>query len=87
MLTNTEELIKNSPLTPRQQKDLQQLSIHYGLSNRVQIKIIRLARTISDLLGEEAITDGAITEALTFRKLSRTSPVSLTGDDSGMIYN
>jgi magnesium chelatase family protein len=82
-----EELIKKSPLTPEQQKDLQQLSIHYGLSNRVQIKIIRLARTISDLVGEETITDGAITEALTFRKLSRTSPVSLTGEDSGVIYN
>ncbi|KSU60390.1 magnesium chelatase [[Bacillus] enclensis] len=82
-----EELIKKSPLTPEQQKDLQQLSIHYGLSNRVQIKIIRLARTISDLVGEETITDGAITEALTFRKLSRTSTVSLTGEDSGMMYN
>ncbi|MBH9967916.1 YifB family Mg chelatase-like AAA ATPase [[Bacillus] enclensis] len=82
-----EELIKKSPLTPQQQKDIQQLSIQYGLSNRVQIKIIRLARTISDLMGEEAITEAALTEALSFRKLSRTSPVSLTGEDSGMIYN
>jgi magnesium chelatase family protein len=82
-----EELIKMSPLTPQQQKDIQQLSIKYGLSNRVQIKIIRLARTISDLIGEEAITDEALSEALSFRKLSRTSLVLLTGEDSGMIYN
>jgi magnesium chelatase family protein len=82
-----EELIKMSPLTPQQQKDIQQLSIQYGLSNRVQIKIIRLARTISDLIGEVAITDEAISEALSFRNLSRTSLVSLTREDSGMIYN
>ncbi|MGM0901275.1 MAG: hypothetical protein ACQEXB_09285 [Bacillota bacterium] len=34
----------------------------YGLSDRVQIKIIRMARTISDMRGEQSITDVAIEE-------------------------
>jgi magnesium chelatase family protein len=62
-----EELIKRSPLTPGQQSGLQRLSITQGLSNRVQIKIIRLARTISDLQGEKSITDDAISETLSLR--------------------
>jgi magnesium chelatase family protein len=74
-----EEVIKKSTLTPQQQKDIQQLSIKHGLSNHVQIKIIRLARTISDLMGEEAITDAALTEALSFRKLSWSSPCIADG--------
>lgn len=37
-------------------------------SNRVQIKIIRLARTISDLAGDETISDTALWEAMTLRR-------------------
>ncbi|MDM5329854.1 hypothetical protein [Neobacillus sp. CF12] len=37
-------------------------------SNRVQIKIIRLARSISDLEGEESITNTAIWEAMILRR-------------------
>ena len=37
-------------------------------SNRVQIKIIRLARTISDLSGELNITDESIWKAITLRR-------------------
>jgi magnesium chelatase family protein len=76
-----EELIKSSPLTPAQQKDLQSLSIQHGLSNRVQIKIIRLARTISDLQGEDCILDDALNEAFSLRKMTRPSFVSLTGEE------
>lgn len=59
-----DELLKDHPLTSRQQKDLQHISLQYGLSNRVQIKILRLARTIADLEGEEFISDKALNEAL-----------------------
>jgi magnesium chelatase family protein len=81
-----EELIKKSPLTAGQKNELQRLCMEQGLSNRVQIKIIRLARTISDLEGEDSITDEALIEALTLRKLARPSPVSLTGEGNGMVY-
>ncbi|MGS2777514.1 YifB family Mg chelatase-like AAA ATPase [Robertmurraya sp. GLU-23] len=70
-----EQLISNSPLTNQQQQFLQSLSIKQGLSNRVQIKIIRLARTIADLRGETSISDGDLHEAVTLRKSNRESPV------------
>jgi magnesium chelatase family protein len=64
-----EQLIKDSPLTTQLQQFLQDLSIQNGLSNRVQIKIIRLARTIADLNGEDSISDKALEEAMKLRKM------------------
>ncbi|MGM0842283.1 MAG: YifB family Mg chelatase-like AAA ATPase [Bacillota bacterium] len=81
-----EELIKTSPLTAGQQSKLQRLSIHQGLSNRVQIKSIRLARTISDIQGEQSITDEALNEALSLRRITPFSPASMTGETQGMVY-
>lgn len=52
-------LMKTSPLTDEQQRNLQQFSMKKNWSNRTQIKIIRLARTISDLQAHRDITDGA----------------------------
>ncbi|GAA0319145.1 YifB family Mg chelatase-like AAA ATPase [Bacillus carboniphilus] len=63
-----EELLKDTPLTGKQSNMLQQWSSKRNWSNRVQIKLIRLARTISDLNGSEMITDEALWEALTLRK-------------------
>jgi magnesium chelatase family protein len=57
-------LQKTSPLTQEQQKKIHQLSAKKNWSNRTQIKIIRLARTISDLEGKTAITDQSIWEAV-----------------------
>lgn len=65
-----EQLISSSPLTSQQQYFLQTLSIKHGLSNRVQIKIIRLARTIADLKGEVFISDEDIREAAMLRKIN-----------------
>ena len=45
-----------------------QMSSKQQWSNRVQIKIIRLARTISDLSGELKITDESIWKAITLRR-------------------
>ena len=44
------------------------VSVKQNWSNRVQIKVIRLARTISDLAGEERISDQAIWEAMKLRR-------------------
>jgi magnesium chelatase family protein len=60
-------LQKTSPLTQEQQKIMHQLAAKRNWSNRTQIKIIRLARTISDLEGTTAITDQSIWEAVNLR--------------------
>jgi magnesium chelatase family protein len=60
-------LQKTSPLTQDQHKIIHQLTARKNWSNRTQIKIIRLARTISDLEGKIAITDQSIREAVNLR--------------------
>ncbi|WP_423802687.1 hypothetical protein [Neobacillus sp. SAB-20_R2A] len=59
-----ESLMKTSPLTEGQQRTLNDLLNKKGLSKRAQIKIIRLARTISDLERSPCITDQSIAEAI-----------------------
>jgi magnesium chelatase family protein len=63
-----EVITATSPLTSDQQKMLMNVASKQNWSNRVQIKIIRLARTISDLAGEYQITDTSIWEAMTLRR-------------------
>ncbi|WP_308161324.1 hypothetical protein [Bacillus sp. ISL-46] len=59
-----EMLLRASLLTDTQQSTLQRLAIKKSWSNRTQIKIIRLARTISDLQASPTITDQSIWEAV-----------------------
>jgi magnesium chelatase family protein len=63
-----EKLIATSPLKEHQMKMIRQISTKRQWSNRVQIKIIRLARTISDLEGSRDITDESIWQAITLRR-------------------
>lgn len=49
-------------------KMIRQISTKRQWSNRVQIKIIRLARTISDLEGSRDMTDESIWQAITLRR-------------------
>lgn len=72
-----ETLMETSVLTTEQKKTLTQISSKQNWSNRVQIKIIRLARTISDLAGDERIADQAIWEAMTLRRLGQNTPISI----------
>lgn len=65
-----ELLVETSPLSEGQRKMLHHMSIKQHWSNRVQIKMIRLARTISDLTGAEEITDEALWEAMTLRRIN-----------------
>ncbi|WP_227394390.1 YifB family Mg chelatase-like AAA ATPase [Jeotgalibacillus aurantiacus] len=69
-----EMLIKHSPLTSAQMHWIQKISSQYAFSNRVQIKCIRLARTIADLKGDIHITDQSLEEALTLRKIQHSMP-------------
>ncbi|MCM3443117.1 YifB family Mg chelatase-like AAA ATPase [Metabacillus halosaccharovorans] len=69
-----EILMEKSPLTTKQSHTLTNVSAKQNWSNRVQIKIIRLARTISDIAGEEKVTDQAIWEAMTFRRWEQNQP-------------
>lgn len=63
-----EVLMETSPLTATQRKLLSNYSSKQKWSNRVQIKIIRLARTISDISGSLQITDESIWQALNLRR-------------------
>ncbi|MBU9723153.1 MULTISPECIES: ATP-binding protein [Bacillaceae] len=75
-----EQLITLFPLTSEQQHLLQRVCIQEGLSNRVQIKIIRLARTIADLNGSGMISNEALVEALSLRKITLNTSNCLTGE-------
>jgi magnesium chelatase family protein len=81
-----EELVQSSPLSPTQQEELQQLSMKVGMSNRVQIKIIRIARTIADLNGEEHISDDALQEALLLRQIEKDSESVMAGEKQSPDY-
>lgn len=57
----------------------------------MQIKIIRLARTIADLRGEDSISDEALKEAMALRKMNISSnklvnPKFLTGEKDDISY-
>ncbi|WP_245947433.1 hypothetical protein [Bacillus taeanensis] len=58
-----------SPLTAEQERILQQCALKQKWSNRVQVKVIRTARTIVDFEGKEETTDEAIWEAMTLRRV------------------
>ncbi|AGK55780.1 Mg chelatase subunit ChlI [Bacillus sp. 1NLA3E] len=59
-----ETLIKDNPLSRYQLQNLQEISSKQNWSNRAQIKIIRLARTIADLQQNIKITDQNIQHAI-----------------------
>lgn len=63
-----ETMITTSPLSVPVNQLLQQMAIKRHWSNRVQLKIVRLARTISDLRGEESISEEALWEAMSLNR-------------------
>lgn len=66
---SNEFLLDSSPLTSDQQRMLQQISSKQNWSTRVQMKVLRIARTISDINGDEFITDSTLWEAMTMRRM------------------
>jgi magnesium chelatase family protein len=65
-----EQLVTTSLLSSSQQQLIEEICVKQGLSNRVHIKVIRLARTISDLQGDAIISDQAIVEAFKLRGIN-----------------
>ena len=54
---------------------LQKVAMKQNWSNRVQVKILRLARTISDLEGEVSVTEESLREAMVL--CGEKGPVSM----------
>lgn len=59
-------------LQPDQRTMIQKWASKYNWSTRVQTKILRIARSISDLAGEPSITNEALWEAATMRRLNKS---------------
>jgi len=66
-----EEIRKRVVLSKKQKSFLQRRASKQNWSNRVQMKMIRLARTISDIKGEEGVSDEALWEAMTLRRTTQ----------------
>lgn len=62
-----ETLMQDKPLTDLQTQNLQELALKHNWSNRAQIKMIRLARTIADLHGTNKVTDEHLYSAIRLR--------------------
>ncbi|WP_111641457.1 YifB family Mg chelatase-like AAA ATPase [Marinimicrobium alkaliphilum] len=65
------ELDTVCPLTPAQHQLLDGAIDKLGLSTRAYHRVLKVARTLADMQGEEALTNGHITEALSYRNLDR----------------
>lgn len=63
-----EQLKSVGNITDRQVKMIATCAQKQQWSNRVQVKILRLARTIADLNKEDSVTEEALWEAMTYQR-------------------
>ncbi len=70
-LMSNSEVKKYCPLQKDEAQLLEQATEMLGLSARAHQRILKLARTIADMAGSEAIEANHLTEAISYRKLDR----------------
>lgn len=63
-----QKLHETCGLSSIQAKLIEQTCFEQKWSNRTQVKLIRIARTISDLVSEPSITDSALQEAIDWKR-------------------
>lgn len=69
-----DDLPRHCPLDESAAHLLDRAVDRLGLSTRARHRILKLARTITDLAGEEAITERHLAEAISYRHLDRHYP-------------
>lgn len=67
------QLDQYCPLTTTQQNLMENAMLKMGFSTRVLHRVIKIARTIADLAGDDAIQDQHIMEAFSYRAMDRTT--------------
>ena len=72
-MMNSKMLRDYCPLDERSRALLERAMAQLNLSARAHDRIIKVARTIADLAGEENISVAHISEAITYRTLDRES--------------
>jgi len=65
------DLRRHCRLDPKGQRLLETATERLGLSARAYTRILRVARTIADLAGEETLHSGHVAEAIQYRSLDR----------------
>jgi magnesium chelatase family protein len=84
-----ERLTLTNSIPEKVKQLITQMTIKKKWSNRVQIKIIRLARTISDLKGEEQITEESLWEAMSLSRVQddqRVVGMKKRGGTKGQVH-
>ena len=65
-------LRKHAAIDAEGERILRQAVSELGLSARAHDKVLRVARTIADLAGEDAISAMHLSEAIQYRRLDRS---------------
>ncbi|WP_318617306.1 YifB family Mg chelatase-like AAA ATPase [Sporosarcina sp. YIM B06819] len=73
-----QQLYETCALSSKQSNFIDKICFEQKWSNRTQAKLIRIARTIADLEGQEVITDSALQEAIAWKRLPPLSQQSTT---------
>ena len=69
---SSRELRKHAAIDADGERLLRQAVSEMGLSARAHDKVLRVARTIADLAGEDRITATHLSEAIQYRRLDRS---------------
>jgi len=73
------QLIKASMLTDQQLVHFETICFEEKWSNRAQVKLIRIARTIADLSAEREISETSIQEAVQLKRIAASAQNTTIG--------